>query len=155
MVFWMCLRKTNVLCIRWALGLVTAAKPCNHQGQGEQIPLMISMFFARESCSHFLDGFCQTWDTFLVHSFRLFVDLWCNASVKRQHDDTTNNKWNERLENWDKEKRRTLKKWRNQTDNKTQRPKVKQNKKERETQKDKTDSTSKQCCLANKTRQGT
>ena len=45
----------------------------------------------------------------MVHSFRLFVELWCNASVKQQNNDASNNKWNERLENWDKERRQTLK----------------------------------------------
>ena len=43
-----CFSKTHVSCSRWALVLVTAAKPCDHQGQGGHVfhvPSQISLFF--------------------------------------------------------------------------------------------------------------
>ena len=50
---WDVFQKAHVSYSRWALALVTAAQPCDHQAQGRPIPSMLSMSLDRESCTHF------------------------------------------------------------------------------------------------------
>ena len=75
MPFLMCFKKTHVSCSRWALRLVTAAKPCDHQGQGGPITSMFSMFLLKCLLVKKRDIFQKTYIFHFSFLRRLFGDF--------------------------------------------------------------------------------
>ena len=92
------LEETLVSSNRWALGLVTAAQPCDRQGQGGPIPCMFSLFLALLTfsiCSIvFRPAYNHPWSKMASKSYRLLADGCqsapeCEQTLEGRHDETT------------------------------------------------------------------